>query len=233
MLQSLSRKLTHARIRLNCKLPLIQSQEVLDGRQDLAVKVPFVSTHWETASLFDHMFIGTLAQVLQPRVCFEIGTSLGLVTTTLAANTGEATKIHTLDLSDDPRIGSFFRSRSEGRKIQQHCGPSTEFDYSSLRGKIDLMFIDGSHEEEDVVKDSRNALNVVSDRGVILWHDVSYHFPGVVKALESLPEAKQIYRIHGTGFAMFAKSSSGLNVGTQKKEYRNDVLLPSEATTNV
>ena len=222
MLQTISQKIQHARIRLNCKLAMIQAQEVLDGQQDLTVTVPFVSTHWETASLFDHVFIGTLARVIQPRVCFEIGTSLGLVTTTIAANTGEGTEIHTLDLSEDPRIGSFFRDRPERRKIQQHFGRSTAFDFSSVRGNVDLMFIDGSHEEPDVVLDSRNGLNTLSDRGVILWHDVSYHFPGVVNALES----QQIYRIHGTGFAMYAKAQSGFNLGEQKKDYRNDVLHP-------
>jgi hypothetical protein len=215
-LQDLTRKINHARIRLGCKLPLIQSQDVLEGHEDVAVQVPFVSTHWETASLFDHMFIGSLARTLQPRVVFEIGTSLGLVTSTLGTNTPQSTIIHTLDLSNDPRIGSFFRARPEGSKIRQHFGPSTEYDFSSMRGAVDLMFIDGSHEFADVVKDSRNAFECLSERGVVLWHDVTPYFPGVVRALESLPEASKIFRIYGTGFAMLAKPASGLTLGVPR-----------------
>lgn len=229
-LHALSQKLTYARIRLNCKLAMIQPQEVLDGFQDIAVRVPFVSTHWETASLFDHMFIGTLARVLNPKLCFEIGTSLGLVTSTLAANTSDDTEIYTLDLSDLPRIGSVFKGTPGSKKITQHFGPSTQFNFKSLPRPIDLMFIDGSHEAEDVVKDSRNAFNALSDRGVILWHDVSAHFPGVVRGLESLPEAAEIYRIYGTGFGMYARPKAGLQMGVRRSANRNDEVVQMSET---
>src|SRR3954469_7069206 len=84
---------------VTCKLPYIQPQEILEGYADLAVELPAISTHWETATLFDHTLIASLVRVLKPRRCFEIGTSLGLVTTTIAANSPRSTEIHTLDLS--------------------------------------------------------------------------------------------------------------------------------------
>jgi methyltransferase family protein len=208
--QTLMRQLNRVRIRLTCKLPLIQPQQILEGYENLNVVVPLVSTHWETASLFDHMFIASLVRVINPRACFEIGTSLGLVTSTLAANSPKATQIHTLDLSNASRIGSFFRERPEAGKIRQHFGASSSFDFQSLQVTVDLMFIDGSHAFEDVCLDSKNAFKVLSDRGVIIWHDVSPHFPEVIRALESLPKAGEIYRVQGTGCAFYAFSNAPL-----------------------
>jgi thioredoxin reductase len=71
--------------------------------------------------------------------------------------------------------------------------------------KFDGIFIDASHDKEDVLKDSLNALESCRDRGIIVWHDV-YNFDnscpkcqaeppnrGVVDALNELPFT--IYKI--------------------------------------
>jgi predicted O-methyltransferase YrrM len=208
--ESILGRVNRARIKYSCKLQPIQPQELLEGRVDLSVCVPMVATHWETASLFDHMFIASLVRALKPKVCFEIGTSLGLVTATIAANSSETTEVHTLDLSDEPRIGSFFRERDESRKIHQHFGSSESFDYAPLEGEVGLMFIDGSHEFEDVRRDSANAFKLISDKGVVVWHDVSPYFPGVIRALESLPQAKEIYLVQGTSCGIFVGHEAAL-----------------------
>lgn len=215
-LQSLLPRLRRAQYSLSCKLPYIQPQEILEGYADLKLELPLVSTHWETATLFDHTFIASLVQVLQPKTCFEIGTSLGLVTTTIAANSPEFTQIHTLDLSNEERIGSFFRSRPEARKIHQHFGPSGQFDYRSIDGPVDFMFIDGSHEFEDVCRDSENAFRVLSRRGVLVWHDVSPYFPGVMKALELSSKGKDIYRVYGTSCGFYASPDAPVGIGKNK-----------------
>lgn len=227
-INSFLQRLDRARIKLNCKLPEVQPQELLEGYENLRVRVPMVATHWETATLFDHVFIGSLVWALKPRVCFEIGTSLGLVTATIAANSPEGTEVHTLDLSNEERIGSYFREREEGRKIRQHFGPSSSFDYSLIEGRVDLMFIDGSHEAEDVIRDSENAFRSVSNRGVIVWHDVSPFFPGVIRALETLPQAGQIYRVHGTSCGVYAFPNAPLASPTRARATEMKVDHASE-----
>ena len=197
---------------LRCTLPRIQPQNILEGYADLKITVPFISTHWETATLFDHTFIASLTYVLQPRKCIEIGTSLGLVTATIASNAPHHTEIHTIDQSGEERIGSFFRSRPDGAKIIQHVSLSTHFDFSPFANSVDLMFIDGSHTFEDVCRDSDNAFRVLTDRGVIIWHDVSPYFPGVMKALEISPRAAQIYRVQGTSCGFYAAPNAPLKI---------------------
>jgi hypothetical protein len=214
LLRDLLPRLRRASYSYTSKLPRIQPQDILEGYADLKITIPFVSTHWETATLFDHAFIGSLAQALQPRKCVEIGTSLGLVTATIAANSPPDAEVHTIDQHGDERIGSFFRRRPERTKITQHVSLSTQFNFEPFAGSVDLMFIDGSHEFEDVVRDSENAFKALSQRGVVIWHDVTPYFPGVMKALESLPSAGQIYRVQGTSCGFYAALDAPLKVRT-------------------
>jgi predicted O-methyltransferase YrrM len=210
---------------LFCKLPTIQPQEILEGYANVRVELPLITTHWETATLFDHTFIASLVQVLKPNRCLEIGTSLGLVTTTIAANSPESTEIHTLDLSDTERIGSFFRNRPEAKKIRQHFGSSQAFDFRPLHNTVDFIFIDGSHEFDDVRRDTENAFRLLSDRGVIVWHDVSSYFPGVVKALEASTKANAIFRVQGTSCGFYALPDVPVRMRTTLKgNLRNDVV---------
>ena len=39
--------------------------------------------------------------------------------------------------------------------------------------KYDLIFIDGLHTAEQVLKDCENALKVLNENGIIVWHDVN------------------------------------------------------------
>lgn len=213
-MHSILTRLRRAYSSFTCKLPRIQPQDILDGYADLKISIPMISTHWETATLLDHIFIASLVHVLHPRTCIEIGTSLGLVTSTIAANAPVDSEVHTIDMSEEERIGSFFRQRPESGKIKQHFGPSTHFDFRPFAGLVDLVFIDGSHEFDDVCRDSKNALNVLSDRGVIVWHDVTPYFPGVMKALEASPRADQIYRVQGTGCGFYAAPGAPLKMRT-------------------
>jgi predicted O-methyltransferase YrrM len=211
-MQKILPRLRRAAYSYSSKLPRIQPQDILEGYADLKITIPFISTHWETATLFDHTFIASLVHVVQPRTCLEIGTSLGLVTSTIASNAPDDTEIHTIDQHGDERIGSFFRSRPEGRKIRQHVSLSTKFDFRPYAGSVDLMFIDGSHEFEDVRRDSENAFNVLTDRGVVIWHDVTPYFPGVMKALEASANAGEIYRVQGTSCGFYAAPNAPLKM---------------------
>ena len=202
-LQKPIKRLSRLIYNLRCKLPFIQAQQLLAGYEDLQPRVPIVSTHWETASLFDHLLIGSIVSALRPRVCFEIGTSLGLVTSTIARNSPQGTRVHTLDMSPDKRIGSYFADLPESAKIERHVCSSTEFDFDPI-GEVDFFFIDGSHEFDHVRSDTENALRLLSSRGVIVWHDVNAYFPEVGRALEHSPIAGRIQRIYGTACAVHA-----------------------------
>lgn len=75
-----------------------------------------------------------------------------------------------------------FANSEHGHRITQLYGDSAIFDFSPYAGSIDLIFVDGAHSFEYVMKDTASACRMLTDRGVILWHDYSA-WPGVTEAL--------------------------------------------------
>jgi predicted O-methyltransferase YrrM len=51
-----------------------------------------------------------------------------------------------------------------------------DFDFSSLRKKYDLIFIDGDHSYEMVLNDTRKVFkDLVHENTVVVWHDYAYN----------------------------------------------------------
>jgi len=193
---------------VTCKIPKVRLETILRGASVSGVEIPMISDHGESPSLYEQYVLATLVRVLRPKRCFEIGTSLGLTTRVLASNSSLDCRIDTLDISSDTRIGSAFRSTPAAARIQQHVASSTAFSFEPYQGRIDLVFVDGSHEFEDVLRDTVNAISMLSPTGVALWHDVAPHFPGVVKALQACADSQHIRRIKDTSMGFYAKPGS-------------------------
>ncbi|MBS7332954.1 MAG: class I SAM-dependent methyltransferase [Weeksellaceae bacterium] len=68
--------------------------------------------------------------------------------------------------------GFFIKNNS---KIKQHLGDSTQFDFAGLNQKFDVIFIDGNHEYDFVVSDTRNVFkHLVHENSIVIWHDYAY-----------------------------------------------------------
>lgn len=117
-----------------------------------------------------------------PRI-LEIGTSHGAGTIRLAAARPDA-DLHTLNIRPGevkrfPRQGEIIRerligsaARAAGVKFTQHLGDSLDFDFVAL-APIDAVFIDGCHERDYVISDTRRVLPAMARGGLVIWHDVS------------------------------------------------------------
>lgn len=127
---------------------------------------------------------------------FEIGTCEGRTTLNLALN-APGCRILTLDLpagektlfNTEPGERHYIDKALSGQKyldyadrfpdavgrITQLYGDSARYDYRPYEGACDMVFVDGSHAYEYVLKDT----------GVIVWHDYGF-WPGVTQALEEL-----------------------------------------------
>ncbi len=158
-------------------------------------------------SAFELDVIAALVKSQRPAVLFEIGTFDGRTTLNMAANAPEGATVYTLDLPAEavdatafalelnehifvrkPRSGARFADAQTPYNIVQFLGNSATFDFSAFRGRVDFMFIDGSHAYEYVRSDTLAALDVVRPGGIIIWHDYVRAgftpFPGVPRALK-------------------------------------------------
>ena len=142
----------------------------------------------------------------------------------MAANTADDAVIYTLDLPreqmdstafplnpadlgviEKERSGTRFLGTEWEHKIHQLYGDSAAFDYTPYLGKIDFVFVDGSHTYDYVLNDSRKAMTLLRNgKGTILWHDYPTT-PSVRRAINHLqasdPSFANIRHIESTKFA--------------------------------
>jgi hypothetical protein len=106
---------------------------------------------------------------------------------------------------DKDSSGTRFTATPWEKKIKQLYGDSATFDFRPYEGRMDFVFVDGSHAYKYVMNDSRKALSLLRNgKGVILWHDYP-SWQGVADALNELflkdTTFGKLRNIEGTQFA--------------------------------
>lgn len=159
---------------------------------------------------------------------FEIGTFDGRTALNFALNAPAACRIFTLDLPPDhvtkyplapgerhmvekPSPGCRYRKYRNKHpaaisRVHQLLGDSAAFDYSPYANSCSLVFVDGSHAYDYALSDTRAAMGIVEDGGIIVWHDYGI-WEGVTKALEDLEEREGfgLRNIRGTSLVIWKK----------------------------
>lgn len=185
-------------------VPRIRAADVI--RDETSVRLSRIADVAGNITPAELMIIVAFVRQMKPTVCFEIGTFDGRTTENMAANQPDGGQCFTLDLPpegaakaalplasgdrtyiDKPVSGARISEQTRAGKITQLYGDSGTFDFSPYRGKVDLMFVDGSHSYEYVLSDTEAAFQMVKPGGLILWHDYdSRWWPGVTRALNEL-----------------------------------------------
>ena len=150
---------------------------------------------------------------------FEVGTWRGESVKNVS---GVAAVCYTLDLTKEDisrrklpdsyhqTIGNLSKGTGNITYIRRD---SMKFDFSSLKRKFDVVFIDGDHRHEYVRNDTAKVFrHMVHDKSIVVWHDYAFS-PGKVRyevlagILEGIPEEyrKSIYQVSGTKCALFTR----------------------------
>lgn len=204
---------------------------------DANLKITIPAAHPGGGMSFGELVV--LARVtvaLKPRSIFEIGTYNGLSTAVFVLNAGSDTSIMTLDLplncpgsiADLPSDRELVSSRLVGSvpqalgltRYKQIFCDSMAFDPSPYLGKVDLALIDGAHDSMHVENDTRKVAKMITDRGMVFWHD--YGGKGALRELSSylerLARQRPLFRVPGTSLAW----ARGIDL---KSTVRNDEML--------
>jgi len=168
--------------------------------------------------LHELVVLCAICKYLQPKRVFEFGTFKGNSTLHLALNSPDGCEIFTIDLPPRSRkctrylieigpitgepftVGELYHGSTIEFKIKQLYGDSADFDYSQFQHCMDLVFVDGNHQYDNVKSDSENAFNMLSAQGKVIWHDHTNlpEHAGVVKYLNELSNCMQLFKIAGT-----------------------------------
>jgi hypothetical protein len=148
---------------------------------------------------------------------FEIGTWRGESVANVAS---VASKCYTLNLSPDAMkemglqkeyidLHGYFSKKLSN--VEHLYGHSHTFDFSSFQNKIDLVFVDGDHHYESVLKDTATAFSLLkNDASIIVWHDYTAG-PEIIRyevfrgIWEGTPEEKRkhLYKVANTQCAVY------------------------------
>ena len=159
-------------------IPKAKFSEITDSH--LPVRVVEIEDVYGNTPVWEMLILNLLARAFQPTSIFEMGTFNGRTTLNLAMNAAHGAAVYTIDESEDDVIGSLYRNKDEetfpekNRIVQLH-GDTATFDFTPYVNKIDMVFIDGTHTYEGVLKDSEVALKLLKDgKSVIIWHDYDF-----------------------------------------------------------
>jgi predicted O-methyltransferase YrrM len=174
---------------------------------------------------YQRLIIAALAQGLEYKTFFEIGTSSGRTSWIVARNNPELRAFTldlppkstpsdaTLELADDDRrflrddsCGYAFHGTAEEKRITQLAGDSATFDYSPWEGQVDLIYIDAAHTYDYVKSDTLSALRMLSPTGTIIWDDYTtgagvYEF--ITKFAPTMD--RPVFHIFGTRVVLYSR----------------------------
>ena len=157
------------------------------------------------------LIVTRFCKLLNARRVLEIGTFRGGMTAHIARNTPADCQIFTLDLPretlnsisssmnphdvalaslDERLVGSEWQAIPERHKVHQLWGDSMSYDFSAL-APFDVIYVDGSHAEPWVRKDTENAFRALAPTGAILWDDALWS--DVQRVLGWFARARPIY----------------------------------------
>jgi len=175
------------------KVPMASVADLFPGTGVGLISIPPESLERQIGQirLDEEVQIGLMIQALDARRLFEIGTFEGGTTRFLADKAGEEAEVFTLDFPQGAevawgsrvQIGQKFRGAVVESRITQLFGDSLKFDFSPYERSMDLVFVDAAHDYLHGLADSRTALRLVKPGGVVLWHDFTPYFPGLVHGI--------------------------------------------------
>jgi hypothetical protein len=189
-------------------LPWVSPETLCSASDSIVFPVQYPLHAGEDAPIGDMLFLLNLAKGRKAKRILEVGTYRARTTYAFYLNCAEA-EIISYDIQ---KLNSKYRDLLVG---QSRVSLRLE-SFQEAEGKLkeekpyDLIFIDGSHRLEDVVRDSLLAFQIVSAEGIIIWHDYrnngySTDLLRVPEGLVRLPPSYSICGVEGTTCAVFEK----------------------------
>jgi predicted O-methyltransferase YrrM len=147
----------------------------------------------------------------RPKRFLEIGTHWGVTTRNIARRFPEM-EIVTVDPGDRIPVGDRPSNQTAEFLPQSEIGKLVvgfsnvriireqfrEVDWQSQH--FDMIYVDGNHALSEVLQDTHLAIRLITNPGVIIWHDFN-HVPDIKKALEQIQTEGPIVTLHNTWIA--------------------------------
>lgn len=161
---------------------------------------------WSTPLIDVYILIKAVIGFKAKRV-LELGSYRGDTARLIAENTPDDVRICTVDIH--PEHGASYKDLPLARRIDRKVGAITPQLFAPGE-KFDFIFVDADHDYKSAMNDTAVAFEVLSDNGVIFWHDYHFHcyfqgMAGVPETLKHFGAKHAIVSINGSTLAMFSR----------------------------
>jgi glycosyltransferase involved in cell wall biosynthesis/tetratricopeptide (TPR) repeat protein len=164
----------------------------------------------------------TLLAHARPRRVLEVGTALGHMTANLTEWTPDDAHVFSLDIvrgmaaAGTPEQDCEAPPRAQFGSLADHFGKahkayfiiadSLNYDFGRL-SPLDFVFIDGGHDLEHAINDTRRAYEAIRPGGWLVWHDFGSRVPWVRvrEAIDQLALPDPVIHVAGTEVAFLRK----------------------------
>jgi glycosyltransferase involved in cell wall biosynthesis len=194
-----------------------------------------------TRAVDTHAVLTLLAHAW-PRRVLEVGTALGHMTANLTEWTPDDAHVFSLGIVQGmparaaPEQDNEAPSRAEYGKLADHFGKahkayfiiadSMTYDFGRL-APLDFVFIDGGHDLDHALNDTRRAYEAISPGGWLVWQDFHSPVPWVKvrEAIERLALPDPVIYIAGTEVAFLRKQAPLPAPRSQRPQSRSVRLI--------
>lgn len=185
-------------------LPVIEPEKLGPAEGQIVLPVTYPLFAGEDSPLDDLYFLLNLARGRKPARILEIGTYRARTTYALHLNCPES-QIVSYDIQC---LASPFRDALKAKdKVDLRLASFIESAISLRKEpKFDFIFIDGSHQFQHALEDSRLAFELVAQGGIIIWHDYRHndYFNQALKVPEALKALAGQHRLYSVPHTMCA-----------------------------
>ncbi len=131
----------------------------------------------------------TLIRLHYPEIVVEVGTAWGYsgVAMAQALEDNNFGKLYTIDIDEQFLTRQVIKKAKLGHRIEYIIGDSANVLPKLNVSRVDLAFIDGSHDYEPVLKEFHALDKLLKSRGILVFHD-SVLFLGVKKVIDIIRE---------------------------------------------
>lgn len=164
----------------------------------------------------DQFILQSLIATRGIRTAFEIGTFNGGTTRVIAEALPQDGRVFTLDLPpaafdatqspqafEGSQVGREYRDSPAVAKITQLLHDSATFDPSPYAGTCDLVLVDGAHDHEHGVADTRTAFTLLAPGGIIVWDDFQPYWHGLIRGIFEAAGPRVPRRLAGSNLGVW------------------------------
>lgn len=198
------------------RLPSIDISHMLPDMDDQLDLYSFLPN---TSTIPDLLLLRGLAKRFNNCAYLEIGSHRGESLVAVAGISSDCTGL-TLSPAEMKEMGFpkeiieiqgvFVKDRKDIKILEEN---SLTFDFKSLNKKFDLIFVDGDHEYDSVVKDTQNVFGLLNnENSIIVWHDygmsnekVRYEVLSAILKGTPAQYHKNLYHVSTTMCAVFIR----------------------------